>query len=164
VAQNRPEVKQRIAETNTRSDVKQRRTESAKAAWARPETRQNYMQSNARPDVKLRKSNSARAAYARPDTKRRHVETNAKPEVKQRRSAALKAAHMRPEVNLHQSHAERHKPPKGRFKGVSPKRKKWRAYINNKSLGVYSTPDEAAKAYNDGVDKYWNGDGWKNPV
>lgn len=68
---------------------------------------------------------------------------------------------------------ERNKPPmRGRkLKGVFASgniRCPWRSRIlvdgKNICLGYFSSEDEAAKAYNDAVDLYWDGKGWKNPV
>ncbi len=58
----------------------------------------------------------------------------------------------------------RHQPPKGKFKGVCPNGRLWAVKIGRHYLGSYSTDETAAKIYNGGVDKYWNGDGWKNRV
>jgi hypothetical protein len=68
---------------------------------------------------------------------------------------------------------ERNKPPmRGRkYKGVFASgniRCPWRSRIlvgeKNIGLGYFSSEIEAAKAYNDAVDLYWGGKGWKNPV
>src|SRR5271157_669095 len=63
----------------------------------------------------------------------------------------------------------RHNPPRGKYKGVGKQNlDRWDARIRvdgkTKYLGVFKTPEEAAKAYNDAVDLYWGGDGYKNII
>jgi hypothetical protein len=62
--------------------------------------------------------------------------------------------------------AIRHLPPKpGKFKGVfSSSKNRYKVIIAKQYCGVFPTKLEAAQAYNDAVDLYWNGDGWKNRV
>lgn len=132
-------------------------------------------------ETRHRMSVAAKAAHTRSETKRRHAEARARPETKRRHLDGLKAACLRPEVKQRQSEAAteinarqevkqrkidvaRHRPPKGRFKGVYQNRKMWVAQIDHKHLGTFSTQLEAAQAYDNGVDKYWNGVGWKNLV
>ena len=61
-------------------------------------------------------------------------------------------------------------PGRGKYKGLSKRKgqQRWRVNItvNGKSkyLGTYSNEIEAAMAYNDGVDKYCNGVGYKNII
>jgi len=94
------------------------------------------------------------------------------PEVKARMSTGQKKRYEDPEARERQSAIQRgrHRPPqKGRrFKGVSRDRGKYKAVISTdrkrKHLGTCDTAEEAAKLYNDAVDLYWGGDGWKNPV
>ena len=105
--------------------------------------------------IRQRTSLAVKAYYARPGKR-------------QYRSAAAKAASARLETKQRMSAAakivRRRRLPKGRFKGVFPNRKKWAAKIDGKHLGSFLTPEEAAQAYNDGVDKYWGGDGYKNQI
>lgn len=61
----------------------------------------------------------------------------------------------------------RYLPPKKGYKGVSTLYGvRWMANImlNNKkkSLGIFDSPEEAALAYNEGVDAYYDGNGYKN--
>jgi len=172
----RPEVKQRKLAAqkaaNARPEVRQRKSEAQKAAQNRPEVNQQRSEAakaaGARPEVKQRRSEAAKAANARPEVRQRKSEAakvaQNRPEVKQRNSGIQKVAQNRPEVKQRNREASRHRPPKGRFKGVQPHRKKWRATIDGKHLGIFPTPEQAAIAYNDAVDKYWGGDGWKNRV
>ncbi|MGD6772397.1 AP2 domain-containing protein [Staphylococcus simulans] len=57
-----------------------------------------------------------------------------------------------------------------KYKGVgyNKRRKKWIAhiYVDGKSLylGQYDNEDEAAKSYNNAVDEYFNGHGFKNEI
>jgi len=158
-----PEMKERyskaIKAASARPEVKQRQSEAAKVALARPGVKQQRIAAqhaaSIRPDVKLRRSMAQKVAHNRPEVKQHQSEAakavSARPEVKQRRSEAAKAAN-------------RYKPPKGRFKGVFPKRKKWFARIDRQYFGTFGSPELAAQAYNDGVDKYWGGDGYKNQI
>ena len=54
------------------------------------------------------------------------------------------------------------------YKGVSKTGKKWRARIRYKQkeihLGTFSTEEEAAEAYNDAVDEFYEGKGFKNVI
>jgi hypothetical protein len=73
-------------------------------------------------------------------------------------------------IRLDSSSTMRNRPPrKGhKFKGVYAVGNKWQAKIKvsgkQKYLGTFNTPEEAAQAYNNAIDLYWDGDGWKNPV
>jgi len=67
-------------------------------------------------------------------------------------------------VKCTMSNAKRHQSPKGRFKGIRSSGNKWRAMVACHDLGTFPTPEQAAIAYNDAVDKYWGGDGYKNRV
>lgn len=53
-----------------------------------------------------------------------------------------------------------------KYKGVSwdKSRNKWIASISGKHLGRFNTEIEATIAYNEAVDKYWGGDGYKNII
>lgn len=59
--------------------------------------------------------------------------------------------------------AQRMKPPRGKYKGVSAANGKWRAIIyldgRNRSLGHFSKPEDAARAYDLAASKAW---GWGN--
>lgn len=62
---------------------------------------------------------------------------------------------------------------KNKYKGTHflNKQQRWRSSIRIgdggkilKNLGTFLTQEEAAQAYNDAVDKYWNGEGYKNVI
>lgn len=56
------------------------------------------------------------------------------------------------------------------YKGVTydKRSKKWKALIYNIDkqihIGTFNTEIDAAQAYNNAVDKYWNGEGYKNSI
>jgi hypothetical protein len=137
--------------------TRQRMSKAVKEALAQPSVRRKHLEAiriaQARPEAKQNHSKATKVRYLRPGER-------------QQTSVAAKAAHARLETKQRQSKAERHKPPKGesQLKGVRPHRKKWQARIADYYLGTFETPEAAALAYNDGVDKYWDGDGYKNPV
>lgn len=110
--------------------------------------------------------------------------TNFGPETKARMSANMKinwtqpefkatvfAGIAKPETTEARSKAHRKLSPKGKYKGIYCSREnKWKARIKVAPggkylyLGTFNTPEEAAQAYNDAVDLYWGGNGWKNLV
>ena len=63
------------------------------------------------------------------------------------------------------SHASRGRPPTSGFKGVTASgNKKWRARIKVdgklRYLGYFSAPEEAARAYDAAVDRFWGAGPW----
>ncbi len=72
-------------------------------------------------------------------------------------------------IRLDRASSRRNSPPqKGKFKGVYKHGNKWRASmcVNSKlkHFGTHDTPEEAAQAWNDGINLHYDGDGWMNPV
>jgi hypothetical protein len=129
---------------------------------------------NLSPETRARMSASAyvsnKKRYEDPEARARMSAAMKKccadPEVRARKSAAAKKHYADPEARARMSASQRNKPPqKGRkFKGVFRRDKRYMARIGGKYLGTCDTAEEAAKLYNDAVDLYWGGDGWKNPV
>jgi hypothetical protein len=161
--------------------TRQRMSASRKAVMDQPEMKQLYSRAIkaglARPEVRKQMSESAKTAQMRPDVKHRmsaaKKAASARPEVKQRRSESRKIVCARPEVKQKMAEGRKHitrgkryqRPTKGhQFKGIYPQGKKWIAKIDKERLGTFLTPEEAAQAYNDGVDKYWGGEGYKNMI
>lgn len=79
-------------------------------------------------------------------------------------SDALSGATHSPEHRAKLSVAIRSKAPKNGFKGVKKHRGKWAAGIpvarKNQYLGTFPTPEEAARAYDDAVERFWGPGPW----
>lgn len=160
--------------TNLSLEVRQKKSAAHKRAWARPGAweRGKKVQKEAqnRPEVRARRSAAAQKQRKIQTVK---MKTMNRPEVR----AAIKevmnrpwvrAAVNRPEVKVRRLVVARHQPSRSRFRGIFKRGESWRARIKvlgqRKYLGAFKTPELAAQAYNDAVDKYWGGDGWKNRV
>jgi hypothetical protein len=129
--------------------------------------------SNLSPEARARRSAASKKQWADPEYRARKSAASKKqwadPEYRAHTSAAQKKG-WTPEARARKSASERNRPPrKGKkFKGISRKGDKYVSSIHEngkeKHLGTCDTAEEAAKLYNDAVDLYWGGDGWKNPV
>jgi hypothetical protein len=158
-AQNRPEVKARNSaaqkEAQNRPEVKARNSAAQKEAQNRPEVKARRSATNNRPEVKARHSAATKEYMNRPGVKARH-------------SAARKEYMNRPEVKARRSAAVRHRLPANGCRGIRQVSSRWQAHIRIGgkliSLGMFATKLDAMKAYNDAVDLYWNGDGYKNRI
>lgn len=104
-------------------------------------------------NTRQKHSTILKAAFTRPETRKQYLDALARPETRYKVAKALQT------VRRHQSSRR-----ESQFKGVYPQGKKWVAKIDHKHLGTFETPEQAAQAYNAGVDKYWGGNGWKNVV
>ena len=92
------------------------------------------------------------------------------PEYRKKHKLAMQKKGKNPEYRKKNKLAIRQAGPSKdrKFKGVHKRGNKYQTSIrvNGKSihLGYFDTEIEAAIAYNDAVDLYWNGAGYKNPV
>ena len=93
------------------------------------------------------------------------------PAVREQLSEDAKLRWADSDYRMKQLFTRRNKPGiSGAFKGIyfDAHKNRWRASIKSDgkkiNLGSHLTDVEAARAYNDAVDKYWNGVGYKNPV
>lgn len=95
IAQNRPDVKAKIAATFATPESKEKRSRASTIAHSSDEARQKQRElqkiAQNRPETKAKKSAGVKAALSTEESKQRRRETNARPEVKARRSAAAKA-------------------------------------------------------------------------
>ena len=152
-----------MQEINNRPERRLQQSLWSKVAWAKPGAKekrsaQQKIAQN-RPETKAKKSASLKTAFNTPESKAK-------------RSASAKIVQNRPEVRAKKEKGARQGGPRvGKiYKGVSfsKENKKWKAQIKArrkiKHLGYFDTEIEAAQAYNEGVDKYWGGEGYKNPV
>jgi hypothetical protein len=148
-------TKQRMSESakvaHARLEVKQQHSMATKAAMSRSEVKQKILESNKQFEVKRRRSEAIKINMAQP-------------RITQQISETMKAFCRQPKIRQQRSKIRRFCPPKGSFKGVYRSLKKWYAKIDGKYLGTFDTPEAAAQAYNDAVDKYWNGVGYKNQL
>ena len=162
-----------VKTAHARPEVKQRHSEAIRAAHARPGMKQRYseaiMKALARPESKYRRSEASRTALAKPKTRERLSEALklacARSEVKRRKSEAAKAFRANAE---HQRNVRHRAMCKGRtYKGTVKEGDRWGASLKNQGKRHrrhgFCTEADAAEAYNNLVDEFQGGDGYKNP-
>jgi len=130
-----------------------RQKELKSIRWADPEFQKKLHEGiqkyRTRPEIKERDS-------------KRMSKMNKSKTSKKRSSKTLKTLHTLSEFKRCLRYS---RPSKGKqFIGVGKHGNKWRARHSGHWLGCFKTELEAASAYNDAVDKFWGGDGWKNRV
>jgi len=106
IAMNKPEVKEKKAQTNARPEVKERKSKSLKIILNLPETKAKRAQTEARTEVKERKSQIRKKLWQDPEYREKQSQTNARPEVKERRSKSEKIAHNKQGVKEKQSQSQ----------------------------------------------------------
>lgn len=130
------------------------------------------------PDERKRRSEQTNAQFATPEARKRHSDRmkayfsdpDARGRLSEQARAAAEARRNDPAKRAREITRKRYAPPrKGRrFRGVRQVGRRFRADFSTVGtqfyLGTFLTELEAAKAYNDAVDKYWNGEGYKNPI
>jgi hypothetical protein len=155
--------------SNPSAETRKRMSASMKIACSKPDRKRRMVEAAHQPETKKRKSESlkvsARLTWRDSEVRRRRVEASRKASTRKLKSDAMLSAWSNVAYRKYILDAQRHSAPRsGRFKGVSKNGTGWQARIADDHLGTFKTELEAAKAYNDAVDKYWNGVGWKNPV
>lgn len=160
--ESRARIRDKAKQAWSQEDYRTRISAARKAAWTKPGYKQRVAnriaESWTRPDVLQSRSEGIKAALAQP-------------EERGRRLLQLASIRSDPELEHKRLRNSRHSGPRKSRSYKGTQRTRLGKYVakigvdgSRIRLGTFVTELEAARAYNDAVDKWWGGDGYKNRI